>query len=172
MPTGSSNPRFHIDYRLVGAGWAECDVTFGAVSVSLPDVSCLDDALGNLISAASMLLQGAGSARACFETEPGQYRWGFDHEGLDEHGGGGQLRVRIWWFDETCTTRPDERGEVLFDEIIPERVVHRAILRAADNVLNIHGAVTYHQQWTHPFPTAAVERVRRLFNERSSPAGD
>jgi len=62
---------FEFDYRLVGTGWSEARVADAHRHAVLP-ASYLLDALGNLIEAVALVVEGAGEARCSWDEEPGE----------------------------------------------------------------------------------------------------
>ena len=86
-------------YRLTGTGWSEARLGDGPCSVRIT-ASYLGDALGELLEAVGVLLEGAEQARCSWAEEPGEYRWIFDRAGsdvrlrvLDEYGEDEYLRL-------------------------------------------------------------------------------
>lgn len=155
---------FHIHYRLDGHGWATCDVSIGEKKVTVT-ASYLSDALGQLAAGTLMLRLGAPSVRISFDEEPGEFRWGFDWHRLPD-GSVNHLRVRIWMFNDWQTFLPDDRGEVLLDEIVAQEVLYLEVLRTLDDVLVTYGEAGYKDQWDlYAFPKAIHDELRRLFKE-------
>lgn len=152
---------FEISYRLVGPGWAACDVTLGDRRASLT-ASYLSDPLGQLAAAIVMLWLGAPSARVSFCEEPGEYRWGFDwHRSPDGHVT--SLRIRIWEFDQLWGYQPEDQGTKLFDEVIDAKAVYDAVLAALDQVWARHGDQGYKELWDqYDFPIAVHGELRRM----------
>ncbi len=148
-----------LQYRLTGSGWAECDIVADGTLLKVT-ASYLSDALGQLATAALILRLGAAAARVSFDEEPGEYRWGFDWHRAKS------LRMRIWWFDEMWSHRPDDDGKVVLDLIVEDAVFYNAILNTLDDVLKTHGVEGYKEAWVeYPFPKAVHEEPARMVNE-------
>ena len=143
-----------IDYRLLGAGWAECEVEIQRETVTVP-ASYLSHSLESLIEAAASVARGAAEATARWEEEPGEIRWRLGRVGEE------RLRVRILHFeDEFWDALPDERGAVLLDAECRLRTFAGAVLSAAQRLLEKHGTKGYQNEWgMHGFP---LERMRAL----------
>src|SRR5690349_4440222 len=69
-----------FDYRLTGLGWAEARISDGRSDATFT-ASYLEHALGDLLEAVGILLEGADEARCSWMEEPGEYRWVFRREG-------------------------------------------------------------------------------------------
>ncbi len=167
-PTEQIYHDLKIDYRLDGSGWAACDVSAGlgrGVSSISITASYLSDALGQLAAAALMLRMGAPSARVSFDEEPGEYRWGFDWH-RSPSGAVTTIRVRIWWFDEMWSHRPDNEGQVEFDLLIDQAQFYRAVSGMLDDVLARYGEAGYKSQWDrYSFPKHVQTALNELLDE-------
>jgi hypothetical protein len=142
-----------IDYRLLGAGWAECEVEIQRETVTV-SASYLSHALERLIEAAISVARGAAEATVRWDEEPGEIRWRLGRVGEE------RLRVRILHFEERWDDLPDEEGEVLLDAECRLRTFAGAVLSAAQRVLEKHGTGGYQNEWgMHGFP---MERMRAL----------
>lgn len=142
-----------IDYRMLGAGWAECEIEIQGKTETVP-ASYLSNALDDLIAAATSVARGAAEATARWEEEPGEIRWRLSRLG------GERLRVRILHFEERWDDLPDEEGEVFLDAECRLRTFAGAVLSAAQRVLEKHGTRGYQNEWgMHGFP---MERMRAL----------
>src|SRR4051812_45638904 len=118
---------FAIDYRVTGTGWAEANVRDGSAGITVT-ASYLSDALRSLVEAASLLCEGLSESRCSWDEEPGESRWIFRRVGYS-------VELRILRFDELWGDEPDHAGVEVF--VTRQRVdtVARAVLRAADAVL-------------------------------------
>jgi hypothetical protein len=143
-----------VDYRLLGAGWAECEIEIQGKTATVP-ASYLSNALDELIAAAASVARGAAEATARWEEEPGEIRWRLTRVGEE------RLRVRILHVEEEFyDDLPDERGAVLLDAECRLRTFAGAVLSAAQRVLEKHGTKGYQTEWgMHGFP---MERMRAL----------
>ena len=135
-----------FEYRLVGTGWSEARLAVGARWVGLT-ASYLEDALGDLLMAVRLLVEGDQSARASWAEEPGEYRWMLELSS-------DILRVRILVLADIYDDLPDDAGKVVFDESCDFRAFVAAIARGARKVLEEHGEDGYRAKWVdHEFPT-------------------
>ena len=142
-----------FDYRLTGLGWAEARVSDGASTATIT-ASYLDDALGDLLEAVGVLLEGAEEARCSWTEEPGESRWTFRREGA-------AVQLRVLVFPGMYSHEPDGTGVVVFDTLQPLREVARAIATGAQAVLDEHGEDGYLQRWyEHPFPSGHLEAIQ------------
>lgn len=99
-------------YRLVHMGWAEARISDGTQSTT-PTASYLRDALGDLLEAVGVLLEGAKTARCSWEEEPGEYRWVYNRRGAD-------IELCIIFFRDLWSFEPDEKGTVVFETRRPQ----------------------------------------------------
>lgn len=140
-------------YRLTGTGWSEARLTDGPSSVTIT-ASYLGDAIGELLEAVGVLLDGAEQARCSWAEEPGEYRWIFDRAGSD-------VRLRVLAFPDDDPLEPDDRGQVVFESTAPLREIADAIARGAQNVLDEYGEDEYLRRWVqHPFPVGHLELIQ------------
>jgi hypothetical protein len=149
-------------YRLTGTGWADADVRVGEASAHA-SASYLGDALGELLDAVLAVAEGAATARASWDEEPGEYRWLLDLDGTE-------LRVRLLDFREWrgVVESPDEEGEVLFDQRCDLNEFGAAVVAAARGVIDEYGIDGYREKWVeHDFPLEQLTRLEALLGERS-----
>jgi len=140
-------------YRLTGTGWAEARVADGTSSATIT-ASYLEDALGVLLEAIGVLLEGAEEARCSWEEEPGEYRWVFVREGSD-------VRLRVIAFADVYSKEPDDKGVVVFDTITPLREIAEVVAQGAQKVLDEYGEGEYLRRWVdHPFPLGHLGLIR------------
>jgi hypothetical protein len=155
-----------FEYRLTGKGWAEARIADDA-SHAVLTASYLSDALGGLLEAIGLLLEGASEARCSWEEEPGEYRWIFVRTGDND------VRLDILVFDDMYSRpakspgvvelrpQPDERGELRFSTTQPLDVLARAIADGAAATLGEYGEAGYLAEWVEaPFPTAYLALIR------------
>ena len=135
-----------IQYNLTGAGWSECIVEIDDHQVHLT-ASYLSDALADLLNAVVAVVRDADQATASFTEEPGEYRWCFRRVSPD------RLCIRILWFNEMWSDRPDEEGKVLLEAECRLRTFTGAVLSASQRILATYGLEGYREQWVkHEFP--------------------
>lgn len=116
--------------------------------------SYLGDALGELLEAIGLLLEGAVQARCSWEEEPGEYRWIFERAGAD-------LRCRVLAFSDIYSREPDVAGTMVFETTARLRDVASAIAGGARKVLDEYGEDEYLRRWVdHPFPTGYLELIQ------------
>jgi hypothetical protein len=140
-------------YRLTGTGWAEARIADGPIASTIT-ASYLEDALGALLEATGLLLEGAEQARCSWEEEPGEYRWIFERAGSN-------VRLRVLVFADIYSHEPDDRGMVVFETTSPLREVATAIAEGAQKVLDEYGEDEYLRRWVdHPFPVGHLELIQ------------
>jgi hypothetical protein len=140
-------------YRLTGTGWSEARLSDGDSSVTIT-ASYLGDALGELLEAIGLLLEGAEQARCSWAEEPGEFRWVFDRASTD-------VRLRVLAFPSDNPRQPDDSGRVIFQTTAPLRDVAGAIASGAQTLLDEHGEEEYGRRWAlHPFPVGQLELIR------------
>lgn len=140
-------------YRLVGTGWAEATVSDGSCSATLT-ASYLEDALGDLLEAVGIMLEGADETRCSWEEEPGEFRWFFQRSETDVH-------LRVLGFADVYSREPDHQGIVVFETRQPLRVIAEAIAEGAQATLDQYGEDEYLRRWVDfPFPTEHLDMVR------------
>lgn len=155
MAEQKDTDQVEINYRLTGAGWAQCDVTIGTDRVNT-SASYLSDALGELANAIVDIKNGAIKSTARFEEEPGEYCWIF-------HRNDDQLRLLILWFHEyRYNNDHDEKGDVVLDAECSLASFLQAFVAALKQILKEHGGVKgYKRKWIgHSFPTEAYNKLR------------
>jgi hypothetical protein len=96
---------FHYGIR---NGWLMCGLTVNDVTVIHP-VNGMYDGLKELIVASCEMLGRSQEATACFEEEPGEYRWRITRLNVN------RVRVRVIAFDNWGSGLSDEEGKLLFD---------------------------------------------------------
>jgi len=158
-------------YRLTGKGWAEARIADESGWAAMT-ASYLSDALGDLLEAVGLLLEGASKARCSWEEEPGEYRWIF------VRADGNDVNLKILAFDDMYaqpaalpgvaqfSPQPDEHGELRFSTTQPLGVLARAIADGAAAALAEYGEAGYLAQWVEaPFPTAHLAMIREHLSE-------
>lgn len=120
-----------FSYRLTGAGWSTASISDGHATATLT-ASYLEDALGDLLEAVGVLLEGSTDARCSWEEEPGEYRWIFSRRG-------GDVRLQVLGFEDLYSMKPDAAGYTIFETTQPLRGLAMAIGNGAQAVLDEHG---------------------------------
>ena len=142
-----------FSYRLTGTGWAEARIADESAWATIT-ASYLEDALGDLLEAVGVLLEGATAARCSWEEEPGEFRWLFDR---DES----LVRLRILGFRDLYSQEPDESGDLVFQTEQPLGTLAQSIADGAQAVLDEYGEEEYLNKWVdHPFPTEHLAMIR------------
>ncbi|RUV39004.1 MULTISPECIES: hypothetical protein [unclassified Mesorhizobium] len=143
-----------IEYRLIGAGWAICDVAVEDLKATVA-ASYLGDTLNELLCATLSALEGTRYSAARFCDEPSEYRFVLMPKD-------GFVRVRILEFSELWSDEPDDFGAIRLDAICGLREFAEAVLSAARAVLNTHGIKGYKENWgRHEFPLEAMNKLSR-----------
>jgi hypothetical protein len=145
-----------FSYRLVGTGWSEATLDDGDTAVTIT-ASYLSDALGDLVTAAVLLNEGAEEVRFSWEEEPGEYRWIFERISPEN------VALRILWFDDQMDEQPDVAGKAVFVTTEPITALSVAVANGARALLNEIGESGYAEKWVeYPFPTTALEQLEAL----------
>lgn len=146
-----------IDYRLVGTGWSTCIVRADQGHVEVT-ASYLSNALGDLATAAVMLLEGTTQVRFSFDEEPGEYRWILEVTR-------DRVRVRILEFKELWGGEPDDAGQVRLDAACSIEEFAQAVRHTLRDVLSTHGREGYRAQWVeHDFPQSELDTLEAKLN--------
>ncbi len=143
-------------YRLEGAGWAEATVSDGQTCVSIP-ASYICDALGYLVAAVQSLFT-SDSAEWAWQLEPGLVKWKFRRQQE-------WLTVEVQWFDEVRVAPDRFEWRLELDRVAfvgKSDVLYFALQldRQLQKTLDQWGLDGYEQEWDHPFPVAARERLQ------------
>jgi hypothetical protein len=153
-----------ITYELAGRGWARVTLADNDQTCTL-FVSFLSDALGDLLSALNMLLEGRSNTTCAMQAEPGEYRWVMECSG-------DQLHLQVLRFDRNFSDRANEDGKLLFEAICPIHHFVRRIKMTLDNLLDTHGVSGYRAEWVnHDFPMPEYERLVQWLDQRKGPVG-
>jgi hypothetical protein len=149
-----------LEYRLLGSGSSEAEITDGVNSAVL-SATFLSHALEDLTRAVNTLLRGEPAARCDWAEEPGQYRWLFVRSGEG-------LNIRILWFDRTFSNEPDEKGRPVFETECRLLQLAAQLRDQLGSVLDRYGEEGYRREWVNnDFPM----REYRYLEERISQAG-
>lgn len=90
------------------------------------------------------------------DEEPGEYRWVAELAELNV------VNLRVLEFPELWGNKPDAEGKCLFEARLSPVVFAEAVIVAAEQVLEAHGADGYRKKWIeHGFP----ERELTLLKE-------
>ncbi|MBY8847104.1 hypothetical protein [Streptomyces sp. SP2-10] len=141
MPVDQSQTgAFHLQWDLVGRGWARCHLADGSNHASLT-VSYCTDALADLLAATGGLYGQGRSSRFSFDAEPQELRWVLRHAGE-------AIDVTIYKFPDLAVSSdlPDCDGTVIWESAHPRRAFSHAVLDTAQNVLSQHGEAGYRAQ--------------------------
>jgi len=143
-------------YQLAGSGWADARISHNSGYRDMA-VSYLSDALGDMARAALQLLCGAREASFSFQDEPGEHRW------ILSHGEADSLYIRILWFEDSFSPRPQGRGgEVFMCECAVLDFVGQ-VSSVLQNLLADEGIEGYMRRWqSHEFPLEAFTEIQRL----------
>jgi hypothetical protein len=140
-------------YRLTGLGWSEARIADDETTATIT-ASYLSDALGDLLAAVGLLLEGAAGARCSWDEEPGEYRWIFVRDEESVH-------LRVLGFAELWGGESDDRGATVFETRQPLTTLAAAIADGAAAVLAEHGLAGYVARWAEaPFPSSRLTMIR------------
>lgn len=145
-----------FEYRVLGAGWAEGRLARGADEVEL-SASYLSDALGDLIEAVALVVEGVPSTQCSWLEEPGEFRWRFLRSD-------GDVLVEILWLDDW--DKLDHAGQLVFSDRVPVLGLGRVILSEAQRVLDALGPEEYRRRWIeHEFPVRPLDRLKSAIRQ-------
>jgi hypothetical protein len=143
-----------FSYRLTGTGWAEARIA-DEESWATITASYLSDALGELLEAVGVLLEGADEARCSWQEEPGEFRWIFRRTSSD-------VRLRVLSFPDQIPPEPDADGTPVFETRQSLAALAAAIADGAQAVLDEYGEDGYRTQWVDsPFPSGHLSMIQR-----------
>ena len=151
--------RRHVDlsvhFRLVGTGWAECQIADETSSCTVT-ASYLSDALRQLLLAATAVISEFRRVTFKFDEEPGEFRWVISSSLWE-------IDLTILEFRDLNGDRPDTDGVVRFRTTCRPRIFAEAVCRATTEVLNSLGEAGYAEKWVeHPFPMLQYQELRRV----------
>jgi hypothetical protein len=143
-------------YKLAGAGWADARISNTSVYRDMA-VSYLSDALGAMARAALQLLRGAREASFSFQDEPGEHRW------ILSRGEADSLRIRILWFEDNFSPRPQERGTEVFGCDCAVLDFVGQVSSVLQTLLADEGIDGYIRRWqSDEFPVDTFAEIQRL----------
>lgn len=120
--------------------------------------SYVTDALGDLLNAMMLLVNGSPVAVCEWTQEPGGWRWTFIRRSST------QTDVRIAFKVDVFAQHwyPHDQGEVRADVRLSLDEVVRAIVAGCRRCLDEFGAPGFASQWLeHPFPSLQLEALER-----------
>jgi hypothetical protein len=139
---------FTFAYQITGSGWAETSFGDRVAQIAIR-VSYLSDALRSLLELTTLLAEGVDEAECSLDDEPGEYRVRFKRAG-------NEAMLTVYSLANSESTN----GELIFETRQPVKAMVRAILRNTDAILQDFTEEQYRDQWKHPFPAQALERLR------------
>lgn len=145
-----------LHYDLVGTGWSECRLTIGDKSVQVT-ASYLSDALDSLCTAVLAIANGKEKEYARFDEEPGEYRWFFERQDVDN------VRICILQFEDVWSDLPDDAGKTIFDAVCTVTELVQAVVLALEYLYKTYGKKGYREKWIeHPFPSKLFATLQTL----------
>jgi len=147
-------------FQLGGAGWADARMSDGSRGRDMR-VSYLCDALGEMARAALHLLRGSREAVFAFDDEPGEHRWVLTRGEADS------LSIRIFWFDETFSSRRLGKGTEVFSCDCAVLDFVGPVFSVLHQILSNEGVEGYKRRWkNNEFPLDTYNEIRRLLAPR------
>ncbi len=150
-------PTLRLACTLTGKGWVEASLSDGINQVTLT-TSYLSDAIFDLLWIGISLGEGAQAGTCVWQQEPGEYHWLFSRQ--EE-----QIEIRLLWFKETFSHRPDEEGDCRL-------VLECSLLKFAtklkkqlDQLLTTWGDEGYKRTWGYPFPQTELQKLKHLLSD-------
>ena len=147
--------KLSVHFRLIGTGWAECEIADEASSCTVT-ASYLSDALRNLLLAATAVVSEFRRVTFKFDEEPGEFRWVISNTLWE-------IDLSILEFHELSGDKPDAEGMVRFRTVCRPRTFAEAVRDAATEVLSKLGESGYAEQWHgFPFPMLQYQELCRV----------
>ncbi len=145
-----------IDYRLTGAGWAECVFTLHDKKYTFSP-GYLTDALGEILEALlnvnpvytqECYLEDGASAR--WDAEPQETEWNFKYLGED------QMEIALYHYeDERWNPEIDLKFQYSYDEFL------KAWVDISEQLLLEYGIVGYKEMWVqYEFPLSNFLKLK------------
>ncbi len=147
-------PTLRLACTLTGRGWVEASLSDGSHELTLT-ASYLSDALSDLLWIVISLVEGAQEGTCAWQQEPGEYRWLFSRQ--EE-----QIEIRLLWFSETFSQRPDEEGECHLLLTCSLLKFATKIQRQYKHLLSTWGDAGYRETWGYPFPHIELLKLKHL----------
>jgi hypothetical protein len=145
-----------IEYRLVGTGWAKCNISSSDSSCGIT-ASYLGNALQDLVLAACAVSAGFKKVTFSFDEEPGEYRWVIHSPRMNE------IEIEILSFDQLWGDASDAEGKRIFKTTVRPGVFAKAVHKAAKSIFDEFGEIAYLKKWSqHPFPTELFLELSRM----------
>jgi hypothetical protein len=138
-------------------GWLRCELTVNGASV-VHSVNGTHDGLAELLIVASRMFERTHEATACFQEEPGEFRWHVSRLEVN------RLRIRIFEFDDWGTGRPDGDGKLLFDAPCGVMSFGRAIYDGCGEWLAELNRNAAEGATTSNFPRVEYDGLREALN--------
>lgn len=151
-----------ITYKLTGHGWAQFDLNIHGQEISLI-ASYLSDALGDLLSATTLIASGGHDATAALIEEPGEHRIRFLR--IDSQ----TMTLRVIYMDSAFSHKADERGKLIYEAHCNIRDFARALLTATQELWTQLGDDGYRAQWlSHEYPYARRSNLQKALHKTTA----
>ena len=150
-----------IEYRLEQHGWASFTLTVDDLHVEVGEFGYCTDALGDLIRAALMVVTGGGFASASFDAEPKEWRILLGTEG-SWTSPSDMIPLRVRTFSHSGAGLPESQGVMVFEAEVERDQFARAVLAAAQTVLERLGVDGYAKAWNFTFSRYPLRALHAL----------
>jgi hypothetical protein len=149
--------RFDFNLARDAPGWADPVFEFEETSLSMT-ASYITDALGDLLGALVLLVNGSSTAECEWTQEPGGWRWNFSRPTITH------VDLVIAFKDDAFTRpwEPHDPGETRLKlQRLLLRELVEAVTAGARRCLDDFGAPGFAKQWNmHPFPLLQLEALQ------------
>lgn len=150
-----------VDYQIEQHGWASFTLTVDDLRVEVGAFGYCTDALGDLIRAALMVATDGSFASVSFDAEPKEWRVLLGTKGSWSTPPD-PIPLRVKTFPDAGACLPESEGVTVFEAEVHRNEFARAILAAAQKVLEHHGADGYAKAWNFTFDRYPLRALRAL----------
>lgn len=158
---------FAVAMHLRGIGSTDVYLRSATRSFTIPGASYTTDALGDLVRAAVSIVCSAQRCTFSMDGEPAEFRFIISMDAKTTP----MARIRILEFHDIYEKLPDADGVEVFTCEAPRDEFGRAVLSAANKVLDDYGAAGYATAngGLNAFPIRAVAALASALNANEGP---
>ncbi|WP_158745432.1 hypothetical protein [Acidisphaera sp. L21] len=163
-----------LDYQLSANGWASLVLTVAQSSIKIGPFGYCTDALGDLLRAALVMATGGASAFVSLDGEPFESRIILGREWDTRE----MMPIRVKTFPQIGAHASDAKGTLIFEAEARPDDFARAVLEAANSVLDEHGTEEYAKNWGDfippfgEFPSRAMKALEAILPMQKAVAED
>jgi hypothetical protein len=154
-----------FEYKLTGAGWAECNLNVSGKDYSFSP-GYLTDALGELLQSLLDInpfyteeLYVEKGSEFLWDEEPIRSEWHFHYLGEDK------MSLKLTIIDDNCCM--EDRVTEIYEELSYSKFLE-LVLNAAEGILKEYGIVGYKNMWLmHEFPLSIFLKLKYYLDHRA-----